>query len=146
MEVNRGRLEVRSLQLCPGNFGVEEFANVQQVGKLVRSRYHKCKRKEEYEEVYVITNLRVQEAGAKEVLAWLRGHWQIENNLHRVRDVQMNEDASRIRKGHAPQLLAALSNAVVGLWKRAGYASPKAAAETLRADPRQALKLITCET
>lgn len=32
-----------------------------------------------------------------------RGHWGIENSLHRVLDVVMNEDQSRARKDNAPE-------------------------------------------
>ncbi len=38
-----------------------------------------------------------------------RGHWTIENKSHYVRDgVALGEDASRIRKGSGPQVMAAL--------------------------------------
>ena len=36
----------------------------------------------------------------------VRGHWAIENSLHWVLDVVMNEDACRIYRGDAPQILA----------------------------------------
>lgn len=50
----------------------------------------------------------------------VRGHWRIENQLHYVRDVTLGEDACRVRSGHAPQVLAALRNCVVGLLRQAG--------------------------
>lgn len=133
----------RRLELVPTNFGVEGFVGVKQVGKLMRYRYHKRKRQEIHETVYLITNLSPQEADAKQVLTWLRGHWAIENNLHRTRDVQMHEDAYRVRQGHAPRFLATLSNAIIGLLKRRGYDSVKRAAESFRANPTLALDLIT---
>lgn len=36
----------------------------------------------------------------------VRGHWAIENCLHWVLDVVMNEDACQIYRGGAPQILA----------------------------------------
>jgi predicted transposase YbfD/YdcC len=33
----------------------------------------------------------------------IRGHWQIENGLHHVLDVSMDEDACRIRTRHGPE-------------------------------------------
>jgi predicted transposase YbfD/YdcC len=141
--VRRGWVEERRLELVPSNFAVEGFAGVKQVGRLTRYRYHKRSGKESLEMVYLITNLAPEEADAQQVLAWARGHWVIENNLHRSRDVLMNEDASRIRQGHAPRMLASLSNAIIGLLKRRGYDSLKQTAELLRAHPSSALELLT---
>ena len=45
----------------------------------------------------------------------VRRHWHIENRLHWPRDVVLGEDACRVRTGNAPQVLAALRTAVVGL-------------------------------
>ena len=38
----------------------------------------------------------------------MRAHWSIENGLHWVLDVMMNEDQSRSRKDNGPQNLALL--------------------------------------
>jgi len=51
---------------------------------------------------------------AAQLQAARRGHWGIES-VHYVRDVTLGEDASTVRTGHAPQNLAALRNAVIGL-------------------------------
>jgi hypothetical protein len=53
-------------------------------------------------------------------LVWARGHWSIENRSHYVRDVTFGEDASRIRKGSGPQIMASLRNAAIGLLRTAG--------------------------
>ena len=52
----------------------------------------------------------------------MRGHWEIENGLHWVRDVTMGEDKCRVRKGNAPQVLAALRNASLHLVAGSCYA------------------------
>jgi hypothetical protein len=49
------------------------------------------------------------------VLQWVRDHWGIENGCHYRRDVTLGEDASRIRKGSAPQVMAALRNTILHL-------------------------------
>ena len=38
----------------------------------------------------------------------IRLHWGVENSLHWTLDVTFNEDACRVRTGHAPQNLALL--------------------------------------
>jgi predicted transposase YbfD/YdcC len=50
-----------------------------------------------------------------EVLQRVRLHWHIENRLHWPRDVTLGEDACQVRSGPAPQALAAVRNAVLGL-------------------------------
>lgn len=61
------------------------------------------------------------QADAAQLLAWWRGHWGIENRSHYVRDVTLDEDACRIRKGNAPQNLAALRNAIVSMLRLEGH-------------------------
>ena len=50
------------------------------------------------------------QASPERLLALIRGHWQIENGLHDVRDVTFGEDRSRHRSSTAPQILAACRN------------------------------------
>ena len=68
---------------------------------------------------YFLTSLPVTTPAGR-LLNLVRGHWRIENQLHYVRDVTLGEDACRVRSGHAPQVLAALRNCVVGLLRQAG--------------------------
>jgi predicted transposase YbfD/YdcC len=94
------------------------------------------------EVVYGITSLSAQEADAGRLLALVRDHWQIENGLHYVRDVTLGEDACRVRKGTAPQVLAALRNAVVHLLADVDEDGRPAAIEYLQMRPEEAKKLI----
>jgi predicted transposase YbfD/YdcC len=48
----------------------------------------------------------------------VRGHWGVENKLHWVLDVQMNEDQSRARAGYAAENLATLRRLALNLLKR----------------------------
>jgi len=72
---------------------------------------------------YAITSVPRDRADAAQLLAWWRGHWGIENRSHYVRDVTLDEDACRIRKGDAPQNLAALRNAIVSMLRLEGQAN-----------------------
>jgi hypothetical protein len=45
----------------------------------------------------------------------VRAHWQIENSLHWVLDVVMDEDQARARKDHAPENLARLRRFALNL-------------------------------
>jgi len=55
---------------------------------------------------------------AKRILEAVRKHWSIENDLHWVLDVALNEDHSRVRKDHAPENLAVLRHIALNLLKQ----------------------------
>ncbi len=52
---------------------------------------------------------------AKKLLAAVRAHWGIENNLHWVLDTVFDEDACRSRKDHAPENLAVIRKLAINI-------------------------------
>jgi predicted transposase YbfD/YdcC len=78
---------------------------------------------------YGITSLPPAVADAARLLVLVRGHWQIENGLHYVKDVTLGEDRSLIRQGNGPSNMAILRDTVVSLLHRAGW---RTIAERLR--------------
>ena len=48
----------------------------------------------------------------------VRGHWSVENQCHWLLDMQMGEDQSRVRAGHAAQNLGTLRRLALNLLKR----------------------------
>ena len=54
----------------------------------------------------------------KRLLHIVRRHWAIENELHWVLDVALNEDHSRVRKDQAPENLAVLRHIALNLLKQ----------------------------
>ena len=76
---------------------------------------------------YFITSVPRSVAGASELLHWGRGHWSIENGSHYVRDVTLGEDASRIRTGSGPEVMAAFRNAAIGFLRSTGVTNVAAA-------------------
>lgn len=94
------------------------------------------------EVVYGITSLTPEEADARRLLGLARGHWGIENKLHYVRDVTLGEDSCRVRKGSAPQVLAAVRNAVIHLLADVAADSRAAAIRRLNHRPEEALALL----
>jgi hypothetical protein len=64
-----------------------------------------------------ITSLGRDRADARKLLGLTRGHWGIGNGPHYRRDVTLGEDHSRVRKGDAPEVMAALRNAIVHITK-----------------------------
>jgi hypothetical protein len=90
-----------------------------------------------------ITSVPRERAGAKELLAWTRGHWGIENGLHGVRDGTLREDASRIRRGSATQVMAILRNITIFLFQRHGYSNAAAATRHYVCHPQETLEILS---
>jgi len=96
-----------------------------------------------------LTSLDRLKATAFDLLAWIRAHWGIENQLHDVRDETLGEDRCRVRKGGSAQVLAALRNATLHLMHDAGQTNRRAATEHFQIHPEDAIDLIhaqQCET
>ena len=66
------------------------------------------------ETVYGITSVPQQQADAKQLLAWSRGHWSVEMN-HHIRDRTMGEDACLTRASNGPGNRAMCDNLVLAL-------------------------------
>jgi predicted transposase YbfD/YdcC len=69
---------------------------------------------------YGLTSLSPQTGPPARLLALKRGHWQIENRLHYVKDVVLGEDASLIHCGQGPTVMALLREAALNLLRRSG--------------------------
>ena len=91
---------------------------------------------------YGITSLAPERASAAQVLALRRGHWGIENALHRQKDVLFREDASQVHQGSGPAVLSVLRDAAITLLHLAGHRDLAARTRTLSQFPHQALALV----
>ena len=91
---------------------------------------------------YALTSLPPEQADPSRLERLWRGHWQIENGLHYVRDVTLGEDACQVRSGHAPANLTACRNAALNLLRRAGVTNVAAALRRHAMYPREALALL----
>jgi predicted transposase YbfD/YdcC len=83
-----------------------------------------------------------QLATAEKLNEYLRGHWSIENGLHRTRDVTFNEDKATIRKGKAPQVMAALRNLVISILHRGTVRSFTTAFRRFAAHPEELFQFL----
>jgi predicted transposase YbfD/YdcC len=112
-----GRHEHRTIQVLPVPDGVH-FPHAAQVFRLHRHVTHTTTGKIHTETVLGITSL---DTSPEQLARHIRGHWHIENRLHWVRDVTYGEDASRIRTGNAPRVMAGLRNLAISALRLAGH-------------------------
>jgi predicted transposase YbfD/YdcC len=132
-----GRVELRTLKaVTVRHFGFPHAAQVLQVTRKTRDlatrRWHTVV-------VYAITSLSFQQARPARLADLIRGHWSIENGLHWVRDVTLGEDASQLRTGTAPHVMAVLRNLAIGALCRAGPGNLAAALRRHARDPARPL-------
>jgi len=115
-----------------------EFDGAAQVAQLRRTVTKKGRKTVEV--VYLITSDRDADPAA--LAAWVRGHWEIENRLHWVRDVTYQEDRSLVRTGNAPRVMASLRSLAISLLRLAGQTNIAAANRHHARDPQRTLQLL----
>lgn len=91
---------------------------------------------------YGITSLTPEQADPARLLALRRGHWTIENGVHRQKDVAFGEDASLVHLGQGPTVLALLRDAALTTLHRAGCRRVAARLRQLAQYPAQAVALV----
>jgi predicted transposase YbfD/YdcC len=145
-ETGHGRREIRVLKVVTIAAGIAfpHAAQAIQVTRRTRPAAARTSRKGRWrtETVYAITDLAPHQARADELAAWIRGHWQIENAVHWVRDVTYAEDLSRVRAGGGPQVMAALRNLAISLHRLAGATNIAAALRHHARDATRPLQLL----
>jgi len=106
VEGDHGRIETRQAFVCSDIAWLQEhhrWPGLAAIGKVVRRR--EINGVAECETAYYLLSRPLSPTRFAEVA---RAHWGIENRLHWVLDVTMNEDQSRARMDHAPHNLALL--------------------------------------
>jgi len=123
-----------------GEYLGSDWKGCAQVFRLTRER--RIGEKVETQVIFGITSLDRERVGPKGLLGFARAHWGIENGLHGVRDGTLREDASRVRKGSAAEVMAALRNIVIFLFHRLGHTSAASATRHYVCHPEESLKVL----
>lgn len=133
----RGRHEVRTIQVLPAPPGLR-FPHVAQVFLIERKITRKGRTT--YQAVLYVTSLSTDQATPADLLAYVRAHWTIENRVHWVRDVTYAEDASQVRTGNAPRVMATFRNLAISLLRLDGATNIAAALRHNAGKNRRVLK------
>jgi predicted transposase YbfD/YdcC len=142
VDIGHGRIEQRNITTSKALGGYSDWPGLAQVFELGRHIITQKTTEERVEVVYGVTSLSPERGTPERLLALVRGHWQIENRSHWVRDVTFDEDRSQVRCGSIPQVMATLRNTTIGLLRWAGYSNIAAAGRRFAAQPELALTLI----
>jgi predicted transposase YbfD/YdcC len=110
--------EVRHLVASTDLNDYVDWPGLAQVFRLTRTWHERAGAKHAVH--YGITSLAPQSGPPERLLALKRGHWSIENGLHRVKDVALGEDQSTIHRGQGPTVMALLREAARNLLRRSG--------------------------
>ncbi|WP_230414691.1 ISAs1 family transposase [Micromonospora tarapacensis] len=137
-----GRYDIRRLQVvtCTGTLALD-FPHAVQALRIRRRRLNLSTGRWSTVTVYAITNLTVAQVGPADLADALRGHWAIEI-LHHIRDTTYAEDASRIRTGNAPRVMATLRNTAISLLRLAGITTIAKALRRNSRNPYRPLQLL----
>ncbi len=127
-EKGHGRIETRRVaarDLLPDTLA--PFPEARQAFRVVRERIDRKTGAASTETAYGATSVAAERAGPERLLAWNRGHWQVENGNHfhartrALRLATMGEDAARFRAGHSPANHAMLNNIVLAVVFHNGF-------------------------
>ena len=119
VEKGHGRTEERTIRVSSELAGYSSWPYLAQVFEYTRTWTSKRVAKQQVR--YGITSLPDTVSDAAQRAALKRGHWQIENALHHVKDVTLGEDASQTHVGNAADVLAMVRNSAISLIRRAGH-------------------------
>ena len=116
-EKSHGRFEKRMLIMSTDlNSYLKDWPGITHVFKLERLR--DTKGVIQTETVYGIARLLPDFDTVKHLFDYIRGHWLIENRIHRQRDVMLHEDANTARKGKGPHVMSSLRNIVTTVFNQ----------------------------
>jgi predicted transposase YbfD/YdcC len=141
-----GRLEIRECWTISGEDSLQflrnhsQWVGLKSMAMITGQRQVGDKRTTETR--YYISSL---PNDAQQILHAARSHWGVENSLHWVLDVAMNEDNSRIRKDNAPANMTMLRHIALNLLKQEKTLKRGIQGKRLKAamNPAYLLKVLT---
>lgn len=119
LEQSHGRYVERTVSVLPPPIQIDPaWVGLQRVVKVERSGTRSGKPFEET--MFYLSSL---QHDAQEFAQRIRDHWQVENNLHWVKDMVLGEDKAPLCAGHALTNFAIIRTIAVNLFRLNGFAS-----------------------
>lgn len=142
VDKGHGRIEIRRVWTSTEMNDYIEFPYLRQVFRIERITSNLQGEPLRHEIVYGVTSLTEQKASSADLLKYNRGHWEIENRVHWVRDVTFDEDRSQVRRGGGPQVMASLRNLSISLLRMSGATNIASATRHLGRRTDKSLRLL----
>lgn len=112
-EMNRGRKEIRRCHASSSPILGDAFSKWQDLKSVIKLESERIVNGKHQRDVRYYISSKI--LTAQEALDNSREHWSVENSLHWVLDVSFNEDASKIKKDHAPSNLAIIRHIALNI-------------------------------
>lgn len=109
----RERREIHVIEAPTDEPALSRWPGVRSIGMIYRRRESGARTQEETS--FFMTS---HPPKVRMLSGYLRGHWGIENRQHWILDVIFSEDASRIRKGNAPEIAGAFRRLALNILQR----------------------------
>lgn len=142
VETAKGKITTRTLTASTLLTEHTDWPGLQQVYQYTTHQVYQNTGEIKCHVQYGITSLTPQRASAADLLKLRREHWTIENRLHWVRDVVFDEDASTVRTGVLPQVMAAMRNTAISILRFTEHTKITDALQLFAAKPKLAVNLI----
>ncbi len=137
-DTGHGRSQIRRIKVATVNNLL--FPGACQAIQVKRRRTDRKTSKTTITTVYALTSLTAEQATGTQLAKLIRDHWKIEA-LHHIRDITFAEDASQLRTGNAPRVMATWRNLAIGALKLTGITNIAAALRHNARDPHRPLAL-----
>lgn len=133
---------LKQVKASLGQVGLDHLDGCDGEDRIRREVRDTCGRLISKEVVHRITSLSTEQGTAEAVARWVRTHWGIENEIHRVRDVVLGEDAQHAYLGAAAQVMALFRNLAIALLRLAGITKVTQTLERIAADRSRILPIL----
>jgi predicted transposase YbfD/YdcC len=138
IDKGHGRIEIREIKVSNE---LAEYVKWPYLAQVFEIKREWCAKGRWHSEVHLgISSLPAEVADPLRLLRLKRGHWGIENKLHWVRDVVLDEDRSTIHLGAGPQVVGAIRNTVLNILRKAGHSK---ISSRLRHNSRNSIRALT---
>lgn len=144
VEKGHARLVIRRIETTSVLNDYLSWPGLAQCFKLTRRSVYLSTGEVQEQTLFGITSLSPAQADADDLLTFIQQHWTIENKLHWVKDVTLDEDRCQLRTARTHHLMALFRSLALSLLRLDDQPHIASALRSFAAQPALALRLVTC--